>query len=81
MWRTAELDIWVICNYFYDSRIALISLMEKLGFGFTWGFCCWLGLLVSIFMNQILKFFYFQLRVQTAYCVFTVFSAEDLGRE
>lgn len=59
MWRTAELDIWVICNYFYDSRIALISLMEKLGFGFTWGFCCWLGLLVSIFMNQILNFFTF----------------------
>lgn len=51
MWRTAELDLWVICNDFYDSRIALISLMEKLGFGFTWGFCCWLGLLVSIFMN------------------------------
>lgn len=58
MWRTAELDLWVICNYFYDSRIALISLMEKLGFGFIWGFCCWLGL-VSIFMNQILNFFTF----------------------
>lgn len=34
-WRTAESVLWVIRNDFYDSIIALISLMEKLCFGFT----------------------------------------------
>lgn len=48
-WRTAELVLWVICSDFYDSVMALISLMENLRF---WGFCCWLGLFCFYFYES-----------------------------